>query len=80
MNPKVDSFFSKPQKWQEEIKKLRTIVLGCGLSEELKWGFPCYAFQKSNIVLIHVFKDYCALLFFKGALLKDTHGILMQQT
>ena len=80
MNPKVDFYFSKDNKWQEEIKKLRTIVLGCGLTEELKWGCPCYTFQKSNIVLIHVFKEYCALLFFKGALLNDANGILIQQT
>jgi len=80
MNPKVDFYFSKAKNWQEEIRKLRTIVLDCGLTEELKWGCPCYTFQKSNIVLIHVFKEYCALLFFKGALLKDTHGILIQQT
>ena len=80
MNPKVDFYFSKENKWQKEIKKLRTIVLDCGLNEELKWGCPCYTFQKSNIVLIHVFKDYCALLFFKGALLKDENGILIQQT
>jgi len=80
MNPKVDWYFNKTQKWQEEIKKLRTIVLGCDLVEELKWGCPCYTFQKSNIVLIHVFKEYCALLFFKGALLKDKKNILIQQT
>jgi uncharacterized protein YdeI (YjbR/CyaY-like superfamily) len=80
MNPKVDWYFDKAQKWQEAIKQLRTIVLDCGLMEELKWGCPCYTFQKSNIVLIHVFKEYCALLFFKGALLQDTHGILIQQT
>jgi uncharacterized protein YdeI (YjbR/CyaY-like superfamily) len=80
MNPKVDWYFSKSQKWQEEIKKLRTIVLDCNLIEELKWGCPCYTFQKSNIVLIHVFKEYCALLFFKGALLKDKKKILIQQT
>ena len=80
MNPKVDSYFSKAKKWREESAKLRTIVLDCGLTEELKWGKPCYAFQKSNIVLIHGFKDYCALLFFKGALLKDAKGILVQQT
>jgi uncharacterized protein YdeI (YjbR/CyaY-like superfamily) len=80
MNPKVDWYFDKAQKWQEAIKQLRTIVLDCGLMEELKWGCPCYMFQKSNIVLIHVFKEYCALLFFKGALLQDTHGILIQQT
>ncbi len=80
MNPKVDFYFSKAKKWQEEIVKLRTIVLDCGLTEELKWGVPCYTFQKSNIVLIHVFKEYCAILFFKGALLKDANGILIQQT
>src|SRR5476651_1014542 len=80
MNPKVDWYFDKAGKWQEEIKKLRTIVLDCGLSEELKWGCPCYTIEESNIVLIHVFKDYCALLFFKGALLKDAKGILIQQT
>ncbi|HEY4149834.1 MAG TPA: DUF1801 domain-containing protein [Chitinophagaceae bacterium] len=80
MNPKVDFYFSKAQKWQEEIGKLRTIVLDCGLNEELKWGCPCYTFQKTNIVLIHTFKEYCALLFFKGALLHDANGILIQQT
>jgi uncharacterized protein YdeI (YjbR/CyaY-like superfamily) len=80
MNPKVDFFFSKAKKWQEEVKTLRTIALDCGLTEELKWGCPCYRFQESNIVLIHVFKEYCALLFFKGALLKDPKGILIQQT
>jgi uncharacterized protein YdeI (YjbR/CyaY-like superfamily) len=80
MNPKVDFFFSKAKKWQEEFGKLRTIILDCGLTEELKWGKPCYTFQNSNIVLIHGFKDYCALLFFKGALLKDANGILIQQT
>ena len=80
MNPKVDFYFSKAKKWQEELEKLRMILLDCQLTEELKWGVPCYTFQKSNIVLIHVFKEYCALLFFKGALLNDTHGILIQQT
>lgn len=80
MNPKVDFYFSKAKKWQEEIKKLRMIILDCGLTEELKWGVPCYTFQKSNIVLIHVFKEYCALLFFKGALLNDANGILIKQT
>ena len=80
MNPKVDWYFNKAKKWREESEKLRTIVLDCGLTEELKWGKPCYTFQKSNIVLIHGFKEYCALLFFKGALLKDTKGILIQQT
>jgi uncharacterized protein YdeI (YjbR/CyaY-like superfamily) len=80
MNPKVDFYFSKAKKWQEEIRKLRMIVLDCQLTEELKWGCPCYTFQKRNIVLIHVFKEYCALLFFKGALLKDDEDILIQQT
>ncbi|MES2512722.1 MAG: DUF1801 domain-containing protein [Bacteroidota bacterium] len=80
MNPKVDFYFTKAKKWQEEIIKLRAIVLNCHLNEELKWGVPCYSFEKNNIVLIHVFKDYCALLFFKGSLLKDPKGILIQQT
>jgi len=80
MNPKVDFFFNKAEKWQAEYEKLRTIVLDCGLTEELKWGVPCYTFQESNIVLIHGFKEYCALLFHKGALLQDPHGILIQQT
>jgi len=80
MNPKVDFYFSKNEKWQKELEKLRVIVLDCGLTEELKWGCPCYSFQESNIVLIHVFKEYCALLFFKGALLNDTNGLLIQQT
>ena len=80
MSPKVDWYFSKNGKWQEEIRRLRTIVLECDLVEELKWGCPCYTFQKSNIVLIHVFKEYCALLFFKGVLLKDKKKILIQQT
>ena len=80
MNPKVDFYFNKAGKWQEEIEKLRIIILDCGLNEELKWGCPCYTFGKSNIVLIHVFKEYCAVLFFKGALLNDAHGILIQQT
>src|SRR5690349_1547324 len=79
-NPKTDFFFSKPTKWQDEFKKLRKIILGCGLTEELKWGKPCYTFQQSNVVLIHGFKEYCALLFMKGALLKDPKGILIQQT
>ena len=80
MNPTVDFYFNKPNPWQNEIIKLRAIILDCGLNEELKWGCPCYTFQKKNIVLIHVFKEYCALLFFKGALLKDTNHILVQQT
>jgi uncharacterized protein YdeI (YjbR/CyaY-like superfamily) len=79
-NPKVDWFFDRPGKWQEAYEKLRMIILDCGLSEELKWGCPCYTSEKRNIVLIHGFKDYCALLFFKGALLKDPKGILIQQT
>src|SRR6266403_1521959 len=76
MNPKVDGFLAKAKKWQEEMKKLRTISLGCGLTEELKWGKPCYTFQKSNIVIIQGFKEFCALLFCKGALLKDPNDIL----
>ena len=80
MNPKVDWFFSKDTKWQKEYEKLRTIILDCGLAEELKWGCPCYTFQNTNIVLIHGFKEYCALLFFKGALLNDPNSILIQQT
>ena len=80
MNPKVDFFFNKAGKWQREVNKLRTIVLDCQLTEELKWGCPCYTIKEGNIVLIHVFKEYCALLFFKGALLNDTNGILIQQT
>jgi uncharacterized protein YdeI (YjbR/CyaY-like superfamily) len=80
MNPKVDWYFVKNKRWQEEIEALRAIVLNCDLNEELKWGCPCYTFNGKNIVLIHVFKEYCALLFFKGALLKDPNGVLIQQT
>ena len=80
MNPKVDWYFKRADKWQDEFEKLRMIILDCGLTEELKWGCPCYTFQKRNIVLIHGFKEYCALLFFKGALLTDAEGILIQQT
>jgi len=80
INPKVDFYFSKAEKWQQELAQLRIIVLDCGLTEELKWAVPCYVIGKSNIVLIHVFKEYCAILFFKGALLKDEGGILIQQT
>lgn len=79
MNPKVDFYF-KDKKWQEELEQLRKIALDCQLTEELKWGTPCYTHQKKNIVLIHDFKEYCAFLFFKGALLKDTEGILIQQS
>ncbi len=80
MNAKVDFYFNKAKKWQEEIKLMRSLVLDCHLAEELKWGCPCYVFGKSNIVLIHTFKDYCAFLFFKGSLLKDPEKILIQQT
>ena len=80
MNPKVDFYFDKAEKWQKEVERLRVIALDCQLSEELKWGCPCYTYHDANIVLIHVFKEYCALLFFKGALLKDADGILIQQT
>lgn len=80
MNPKVDFYFNKAEKWQEAIEKLRMIVLDCQLTEELKWGCPCYTLEGNNIVLIHVFKEYCAFLFMKGALLKDPIGILVQQT
>ena len=80
LNPKVDAFLRNAKRWQKEMAKLRKISLSCHLTEELKWGKPCYLFQKSNIVLIHGFKEYCALLFFKGALLKDSRGILIQQT
>ncbi|MCM3312754.1 YdeI family protein [Bacillus sp. FSL K6-6483] len=79
-NPKVDEFLTNAKKWKEEYKKLREIILDCDLTEEFKWMHPCYTFENKNIVLIHGFKDYCALLFHKGALLKDAHGILIQQT
>ena len=80
MNPTTDWFFNKQTKWKEAYAALRMLVLDCGLTEELKWGCPCYTVGKSNIVLIHGFKDYCALLFMQGALLKDTKKILVQQT
>jgi uncharacterized protein YdeI (YjbR/CyaY-like superfamily) len=80
MNPQVEFFFSKSKMWREEFEKLRMILLDCPLAEELRWGKPCYTFQKSNIVLMHGFKEYCALLFMKGALLKDANGILIRQT
>ena len=79
-NPKVDAYFSSATKWQKEMKKLRPIILDCGLTEELKWDHPCYTFQKSNVIIIQGFKEYCALLFCKGALVKDPNGILIQQT
>jgi uncharacterized protein YdeI (YjbR/CyaY-like superfamily) len=80
MNPKVDGFLRKAKKWRQEFEKLRMVCLDCGLTEELKWGKPCYSYQEKNIVLIHGFKEYCALLFMKGALLKDPKGILIRQT
>jgi uncharacterized protein YdeI (YjbR/CyaY-like superfamily) len=79
-NSKVDGYLRRAKKWQQESKKLRTIILDCGLTEELKWGKPCYTFQNSNIVIIQGFKEFCALLFCKGVLLKDPNGILIQQT
>ena len=80
MNPKVDFYFNKAKKWGEEFELLRMTILDTGLTETLKWGVPCYMYEKSNIVLIHGFKEYCAVLFFKGALLKDPKGVLIQQT
>ncbi|MEK7950080.1 YdeI/OmpD-associated family protein [Luteolibacter soli] len=80
MNPKVDAFLGKAERWKEEFEKLRAIALSCPLTEELKWGKPCYSLESGNVVLIHGFKEYCALLFMKGALLKDAKGILVQQT
>jgi uncharacterized protein YdeI (YjbR/CyaY-like superfamily) len=80
MNPEVDLFLNKAEKWQEELERLRAIILDCQLTEELKWGVPCYTFRKSNIVLIHGFKEYCAILFMKGALLLDAEGILIKQS
>lgn len=80
MNPKVDWFFEKEVKWKEEVNELRKIVLECHLTEDLKWGCPCYTYEKKNIVLIHVFSEYCACLFFKGALMNDPKKILIQQT
>jgi uncharacterized protein YdeI (YjbR/CyaY-like superfamily) len=79
-NPKVDWFFTKAKQWKKEYETLREIILGTGLTEELKWGVPCYTSNKKNIVLIHGFKDYCAVLFHKGALLSDPKSILIQQT
>ncbi|CAI6241752.1 MULTISPECIES: YdeI/OmpD-associated family protein [Bacillus] len=79
-NPKVDEFLSEAKKWKEEFEKLRTIILDCELTEDFKWMHPCYTYNNKNVVLIHGFKEYCALLFHKGALLQDAHGILIQQT
>jgi uncharacterized protein YdeI (YjbR/CyaY-like superfamily) len=78
MNPKVDNYFSKLEKWQKELETLRMIILDCGLTEELKWGAPCYAFQHSNILIIGGLKEYCLVSFFKGALLNDAHGVLVR--
>ncbi len=80
MNPKVDEYLGKVKKWQDELVRLREIVLDCQLVEELKWKVPCYTFNGKNIVLIHAFKEYCALLFMKGSLLNDSKNILFQQT
>lgn len=80
MNAKTDFYFNKPDQWQQAINKMRSIALACGLTEELKWGSPCYTWNGANIVLIHTFKEYCAYLFFKGALMADSHGILVQQS
>ncbi|PFI98981.1 YdeI/OmpD-associated family protein [Priestia megaterium] len=80
MNPKVDEFLTKAKKWKEEYETLRKIVLDCELTEDFKWVNPCYTFEKKNVVLMHGFKEYCALLFPKGSLLQDSHGILIQQT
>lgn len=80
MSPKVDKVLSKTKQWREEFETLRKLILGCGLDEDLKWGQPCYSLDGANIVLIHGFKEYCALLFMKGVLMKDPKGILIQQT
>ena len=80
LNPKVDEYLRKAPKWQAEMEKLRRIAVDCKLSEEFKWGKPCYTFENNNVVLIHAFKEYCAILFFKGALLHDTHGVMVAQT
>lgn len=79
-NPKIDTFLSKAKKWQAELEKLRTIILGCNLTEEMKWGQPCYTFEDHNVIILGGFKEYCALMFVKGALLKDPKKILIQQT
>jgi uncharacterized protein YdeI (YjbR/CyaY-like superfamily) len=79
-NPQVDFYFNKAKNWQEALAQLRTLVLDCGLTEELKWGVPCYTYRTGNVLLLHVFKEYCAVLFFKGVLLSDPNGLLVQQT
>lgn len=79
-NPKVDRHLAKVTRWGAELAALREIALGCGLSEELKWGHPCYTLGEKNVILLHGFKEYCAVLFFKGALLEDPRGLLVQQT
>lgn len=78
LNPKVDKYLMRESKWKNEIETLRMIILECGLTEELKWGKPCYTFQNSNVVILQEFKEYCAMMFFKGALLKDPQGILVK--
>lgn len=80
MNPKVDAFLKRQDKWRPEFVRLRAILLGSRLTEDLKWGQPCYALEGKNVALIHGFKEYCAILFNKGALLKDPEGVLIQQT
>lgn len=80
MNPKVDAYLTKAKTWRDEFAELRAILLACPLTEDLKWGVPCYTLEAKNVVLMHGFKDYCALLFFKGVLLADAHGLLIQQT
>ncbi len=79
-NPKVDAFLIEADAWRAEFEELRAILLGCDLTEELKWGVPCYTYQNKNVALIHGFKDYCAILFVKGALLSDPRGLMIQQT
>lgn len=78
MNPKIDAYLSKATKWREEMEKLRMILLDCPLTEELKWEIPCYTFQKSNVIGMNGLKKFCALSFFKGALLRDANGVLVK--